>query len=209
MDRMHAKKKISDEHILAARLTAQNSRGQGKFDAVFIGGSTYEFEEREISFESSPSHSFLMVLPKNIRQLKQEYLKIKFPSGHRPEAVLTDDSGTLNFTFQPISDSAGDLTTRLSGYQTVIKRSNPDFSFFSQEILFMKNGLKAAYLDLCGRAVDGDVYYFYFFVDLTEPPRAEMLAMFSCPFGSRKEWKPLFKQMAVSLKPSSTKSSVS
>ena len=190
-----------DEEILATRVSAQDTKKHTIFRDITINGETYQFAPREITFPSSPDYRFSLVLPQNAEPLAPEYAKIKYPSESRPEIILSNDDTTLNFTFQYSTDAIAELETRLTQYQSVLKRLNPGYAFFSERILELEIGLSVACFDLCGSAVDEDIYYFYFFADLPTTPQAEILGTFNCPFNLREKWEPLFWQMLETIKP--------
>jgi hypothetical protein len=188
-----------DEEIIASRVAAQYEKKHSIFNDVTIGEEVYQFEPREISFVSSPLYRFSIVMPKAIRPLEKEYIKIKYPSENRPEVILSNDDTALNFTFRYAVGDFPDLKKRLSEYKALFKHLNPANVFFSENI--KKSGLTVACFDLCSRALDDDIYYFYFFTDLPAKPQAEMLGTFSCPFDLREKWEPLFWQMIETIKP--------
>lgn len=186
---------IGDEEILALRVAEQYRKKHSIFNEVFIDGELYDFERREITFPSSENYQFSIILPKNIDTLSPEHVKIKYPSENRPEIILSNYNATLNFTFYYTPSSILDYKTRLTQYKAVFKQLNPSCIFFSEQLAGLENGLTIANFDLCSSALDGDIYYSYFFTDLPTTPQIELLGTFSCPFHLQSEWTPLFLQM--------------
>jgi len=192
---------IGDEEILAKRVAEQQRKKHSIFNEVFIDGELYDFEQKELTFSSSETYKFTMVLPKDIDILDPELAKMKYPSENRPELILSNSDTSLNFSFYYTPSSATDYETRLAQYRTVFKQLNPSNVFFSEQITKLESGLTVGCFDLCSSALDGDIYYFYFFTDLHTTPQVEIVGTFSCPFNLREDWEALFSQMIETIKP--------
>jgi len=192
---------IGDEEILAKRISEQYRIKHSISNDVTIDGETYEFEPREISFPSSPQYRFLMTMPKNLDVIAPEHMKIKYPSENRPEIILSSGNTTLNLTFYYTNNTNTAHETRLTQYQAIFKHLNASNVFFSEKVNELESGLKVACFDFCGSALDGDVYYYYFFTDLPATTKAEIVGTFTCPFDLREKWEPLFWQMVETIKP--------
>ena len=185
---------IGDEDIIALRVAAENVKRHSVLNKVTIGGITYQFEEREVC------PYFYMVLPKTFDDLSPEYVLLKYPNVNRPKIILSNEEGTVNFAFEHMSDSTEEMEARLTTYKAVIKKLHPSYAFFSECIYDLESGLKAAYYDFRGIAIDDDIYCLNFFTDL---PTGELFGWFTCPIDLKDKWGPLARQMIQTIKPSS------
>jgi len=183
---------IGDEHIIAARVAAENVKRHSITNEVKIDGVAYRFEEREF-----PPY-FSMVLPESFEALPFEYVKAKYPYEDRPEVILSNGDAMVNFAFDIIPTMHIEINERLVQYKTLIKKLHPDYVFFSENIERMESGPDVAYYDYRGAALDEDVYYFSFFADITD---SELFGWFNCPVESQSKWEPLVRQMIKTIKP--------
>ena len=183
---------IGDEHIIATRVAAENTKRHSITNTVKIDDVTYKFEEREFS------PYFSMVLPESFEELTTEHAKAKYPYEDRPEIILSNEDTTVNFAFDLMGVQPEGLDIRLSKYKGIIKKSHSNYAFFSESIEEIESGLEVASYDYSGSALDEDVYYFSFFADITD---SELFGWFTCPVESQSKWEPLVRQMIKTIKP--------
>jgi len=157
-----------------------------------VGGTTYKLEARE--FEPG----FSIFVPESFENMAIEYAKLKYPYEDRPSIILTSADTIVNIAFERTGVQGDTIESRLPKYRAWVKKINPNYVFFSENINESEYGLKIASFDYSGNAADGDVYYLSFFTDL---PDGELFGWFSCPSHMQANWEPIARRMIKTLKP--------
>ena len=128
------KEEFFDEQIIDMMNKAEQKKESSKvnqsetveerniYTGVRIFGKWIYFERSLLAKDT-----ITMMLPKNFVPLGPDMTKNKYPSEHRPETILTDETGTINLMFQYMEGEVSDATIENFRNQIfgMMKRVNP------------------------------------------------------------------------------------
>ena len=163
------------------------------YTGVRICGKWIYFE-RQFFAENSIS----MMVPKNFVPMTQEATKIKYPSEHRPETILTDETGTINLMFQYMEGEADSETIETFRNQVfgLMKYANPGIK--EREVGETDiDGHHIAYVEFTNNALGGKLYNLMFFIGIKGRP---LMGSFNCITKDVKYWQPVAVEMMKSIK---------
>ena len=163
------------------------------YTGVRICGKWIYFE-RQFFAENSIS----MMVPKNFVPMTQEAAKIKYPSEHRPETILTDETGTINLMFQYMEGEADSETIETFRNQVfgLMKYANPGIK--EREVGETDiDGHHIAYVEFTNNALGGKLYNLMFFISIKGRP---LMGSFNCITKDVKYWQPVAVEMMKSIK---------
>ena len=116
-----------------------------------------------------------MMMQKNFLPLDPDMTKNKYPSEHRPETILTDETGTINLMFQYMEGEVSDAT----------------IENFRNQIFGM-----IAYVEFSNPAMDGKLYNLMFYLAVKGQP---LMGSFNCRTKEMKYWRPVAFEMIQSI----------
>jgi hypothetical protein len=152
-----------------------------------------EFEDRFIL-----NDKVVIRIPKGFEALSSDLVAFKYPSERRPQIILSDETSTINLTFNHTANplSEDDLTAFKDFMIETLQKLQPS-SKISGDGVNTINGKPIGFFNLISHASDGLLYNLLFFVEL------EGRALF-CNFNCLEEqidfWKPVFKSMMETFK---------
>jgi len=159
------------------------------YTGLKIEGLWIEFEERFFL-----GGRFAMMIPQFFTNMDEESAKIKYPMEQRPETILTDPTGAVNFLLSDLEQEItnDDAEMVRDNLLTIMRRVNPGIRPQStgKEIIGDKN---VAYVEFSNPTMDGKLYNLMFFL---EAEGKALMGSFNCPTKSLKYWKkPAFEMM--------------
>jgi hypothetical protein len=138
-----------------------------------------------------------ILIPETFAVMKEDMLKLKYPSGNRPSLVYTNDDGTINIAFSQTPEKASqkdipELTnTSMKMYKSLYKSA----TWYSNGVATI-NGKKVGYLEFLTPAIDTKIYNMIFFTDCGG---RLLLCTFNCTERQMKNWTPVGKKIMKSL----------
>jgi hypothetical protein len=135
-----------------------------------------------------------MMIPKEFTDMDLETAKIKYPMEQRPQTILTDSTGTVNFLFSYMDQQITNDETEMvrDKLLSIMMRVNPGIKpqTRGKEVISGKN---TAYVEFSNPAIDGKLYNLMFFIELD---KRVLMGSFNCLTKSAKYWqKPAFEMM--------------
>ena len=159
------------------------------YTGIKIEGFWVEFEERIFL-----GGRFAMMVPKFFTNMDEQSAKIKYPMDQRPETILTDPSGTVNFLLNDLEEKITNDDTEMvrDNLLTIMRRVNPGIKpqATGKEIVGDRN---VAYVEFSNPTIDGKLYNLMFFLEADGSP---LMGSFNCTTKVMKYWKkPAFEMM--------------
>lgn len=177
---------------------SQSGQSQGSeekhniYNGIKIYGQWIYFERRPLANET-----ITMMLPKSFVQMDPDMAKKKYPSEQRPETILTDGTGTVNFMFQYMEAEVNDDTIERFRNQIfgMMKRVNPGIK--EREIGSVEvSGKRIAYVEFSNPAMDGKLYNLMIYLAVKGQP---LMGSFNCRTKEMKYWRPVAFEMMQSI----------
>ncbi|MDR1548575.1 MAG: hypothetical protein LBT06_08330 [Hungatella sp.] len=140
-----------------------------------------------------------MLLPAEFELMDEELAKMKYPGGDRPDYIYTNEDTTVNITFT-LDDSGSISNEEVEEVKNILakqmKRLYPGSKIDdSQPIQAEDKSISLFSFDV--PLVDGDVYNLMFFMEYREHL---LMGGFNCSIHQKKQWKPLIKQMLMTIR---------
>jgi hypothetical protein len=137
-------------------------------------------------------------IPKGFDVMKEEMLKVKYPSERRPTLVYTNASGGINIALNLTTNKASQEL--IPAYQenfrqtfTKLYPATKDIKSGIEEI----NGRKVGFIELVTPAIDTEIYNLMFFTDIDGQL---LLCTFNCTIKDKAAWQPTAREVMASLK---------
>ncbi len=165
---------------------------QNIVSGIRILGKWIYFERRLLAEET-----ITMMVPKNFVPMNPDEARTKYPSEHRAETILTDETGTVNLMFQYMDGEVND--TSIEGFRNQIfgcmKRVNPGLK--EQEIgSVVVSGKTIAYVEFSNPVIDGKLYNLMFYLAVGGRP---LMGSFNCKTKEMKYWRGAAFEMMQSM----------
>jgi hypothetical protein len=180
---------------------------QNIYEGITVRGRQYQFEARTFFAGRLSIH-----IPTCFFMMPAAAARVKYPSGERPQIIMTNDTGSVNITLSLAANSMTDahIPEVRDGMKNLLKRLNPT-------ILFLAEGLDALRVNTAnseeGRDSIGSktVGYFEFkapalgeplfnLMFVTAENGSALLGSFNCPYADHKAWRPVARQIMQSLR---------
>lgn len=168
--------------------TEKRSIGAG----VKILGKWIYFEKRKLA-----NDTVVMMLPTNFVPMNLEAARLKYPSEHRPETILTDETGTVNLMFQYMNGEVTNTTIEVFRNQIfgMMKRVNPGMKEREMGTVNV-TGKQIAYVEFSNTTIDGKLYNLMFYLEVNGQP---LMGSFNCQTKEMKYWREIVFQMIQSI----------
>lgn len=168
-----------DEEILAKREEARKEQYHTLEDGVYLDGRILKFARKNLL------EALSICLPDVMRQMPEDYARIKYPSEFRPSLIMTtgDLSVNMGFTVFPAETLDGDRKTVLEHIQAALHRSNPDCRLYPCEDLKETAG---SYFAFRSHAMDSDLYNMILLVSVG---KKLIQGSFNCYYKDHLKWK--------------------
>lgn len=179
-----------DEKIISQRNEEIKSHYNDIRTGVFIGKQFYRFEETSL-----PEMHIKMLIPDNFTDMSTDMLRKKYPSEQRPQIVKTNQSGTINFTFNILNSNTEyeDLSGILSGFIMTIRSLFPGTMFLEKGV--EDTEIKYNWMEFKSNAVNGAIYNWFFLTVISDNL---LMGTFNCPMRDWPDWKPYLKEIMSS-----------
>ena len=138
-----------------------------------------------------------MMLPEKFELMNEDIARRKYPSEHRPELIMTDETGTVNLMFQYMEGEVTDETVEALRNQVfgMMKRVNPGIK--EQEIGTMQiSGKTVPYVEFSNPVIDGKLYNLMFYLSVNGRP---LMGSFNCQTKVMKYWRSVAFEMVQSI----------
>ncbi|MBC2020474.1 hypothetical protein HCA81_05390 [Listeria booriae] len=105
-----------------------------------------------------------MSVPTDFDEMNPEMVTLKYPSSHRPQLILTDDSSKFNVTFLVTNNEMkpGEMSNFTYAMLSAVRSMQPNTVFLSDGIKELSNQ-EIGYLEMLTPALDGTIYNLLFF----------------------------------------------
>ncbi len=152
-----------------------------------------------ISFERCllAKETITMMLPKDFVPMPLEIARMKYPSEHRPETILTEETGSVNLMLQYMEGDVDNNTIETFRNQVfgMMKRVNSGIKEREMGAVDVA-GARIAYVEFSNNAMDGKLYNLMFYLPVKGKP---LMGSFNCMTKDMKYWKPVAFEMMQSI----------
>lgn len=161
--------------------------------AINIAGQRMSIIDQEL-FDGK----LIFRMPKLFSIMPQELVELKYPSVHRPNIIYTDESTTVNLTFNMTEHDLKE--SELEEFQIelmqVLGKSQPTAEFLENKILEI-NKKQFGYIEVITPSFDGNVYNLMF---QTSVDGKALMGSFNCLEEDMGTWRPVAKAMLDTIK---------
>ena len=166
---------------------------QNIYENITINGRYYEFQEMDF-FEGK----LTIHLPTAFFDMPAEMAKLKYPSSDRPQIIKTEDTGSINMTFNLIPNNIGDdhIPEVKDGIKTILKKLNPSYLFYEEGIERIE-GKPIGFFEFKSPTLDEPLFNLMFVVEIEHHV---MMGTFNCPYQEYREWRQIARQMMNSVR---------
>ena len=180
-----------DEAILKRREEKKKEKYSTLEDGIYLDGEIITFSREDLFGEIS------VLLPNVMKQMPEEYARVKYPSEFRPQMILTtlDLSVNLGFTVFPKELSCKDVAALAERMMAAVHRANPDYRLYPPEELKETEG---CFFSFRSHAMDSDLYNMM----LTAAVGGKLVqGSFNCYYEEHKKWKEMVRMIWESVLP--------
>lgn len=134
-------------------------------------------------------NQIMLRIPALFTEMPKELAELKYPSARRPNVILTDESTTVNITFNFTTNelSNEEVAAFRDGMIEVLEQMQPAIEWFDIGGLTIQ-GKAISYFEMLTPALDGDIFNLMFFCSLQN--RA-LIGTFNCMAEDLDEWEPV------------------
>lgn len=126
-------------------------------------------------------------LPRSLRLISEKEASIKYPSSQRPEWIYTNDSGTVNFTFNRLEHriSEEELTSFTETMANVIRGTQPVREWEKHGVRMTETGHVAGYCQFSVQGLNNQIYNHIGFSILDQ---SVLVYGFNCTDEEKRDW---------------------
>lgn len=179
--------KYQDEELIRLRNLEKKKKFNNCQTGMYAGEVLYHFNNFKI-FDQ-----YVLMIPDTFREMDPALATKKYPSDSRPQIILTDETGTVNFTFSLYRESIEPGTTQaaIEQIKIIIKTMHPTYRFAGGGSIDGKdNHLSWTEFNSC--SLDGSVYNLLAIIDFNNN---FIIGMFNCPQNNKISWKPIMLEV--------------
>ncbi|HOV26445.1 MAG TPA: hypothetical protein PK566_08825 [Pseudobacteroides sp.] len=164
-----------------------------KTGMININGEDIEFHEKTLL-----DGKINIILPKSFSEMSPEIASIKYPSERRPKLIYTNESTSINISFNHTSTEVLDknMYRFKDAMLQIVKKMQPAATWLEDGVEQI-NGRNIVYFDFLTDAIDGKIYNFTFIAELEG--RA-LICSFNCTEEEMKQWKQVARGIMETLK---------
>lgn len=156
-------------------------------------------EDHPVRFEEKKIYNkkIKIVLPEKYDHMKEEYVKIKYPSENRPQVIISDEDGTISFMFN--ITGAGVKEEELEEFRDSMKKflGNLNGSIIFKESSMQEiNGKKLGCIEFISPAMDSEIYNLMWFASFQGKA---VIIGFNCIKEMSSTWKNIAKAVIRTL----------
>jgi len=139
-----------------------------------------------------------ILIPSTFTVMKEDMLKLKYPTQNRPALVYTNEAGSINVAFTHSTSNATqkDIPEMKNVFMNLFKSIHKSATWYGDGVATV-NGRKVGYLEFLSQAADTKIYNLIFFTDCEG---RVLLCSFNCKESQMKSWAPVGKKIMSSLK---------
>ncbi|WP_127545057.1 hypothetical protein [Paenibacillus amylolyticus] len=126
-------------------------------------------------------------LPRSLRLISEKEASMKYPSSHRPEWIYTNDSGTVNFTFNRLEHriSEEELTSFTETMANVIRGTQPIRQWEKHGVRITETGQFTGYCQFSVQGLNNQIYNHIGFSILDQ---SVLVYGFNCTDEEKRDW---------------------
>ncbi|MFW6680931.1 hypothetical protein ACOAOT_25210 [Lacrimispora sp. AGF001] len=179
--------KYKDEQIALMRNEQKKSKYVNSETGMYVGDSLINFHQMELlSF-------FKIMMPEEFTQMDPGLAAKKYPSVDRPQLIMTDEEGEVNFTFSLFEQEieAEKIDGTLNQFQIMITTAQPANKFMGRGHI-ESDEYRCGWMEFKSHTLDGAVYNI---LSITVIKERFLLGLFNCPYEEWMEWKPVMLEL--------------
>ncbi|MEN1988881.1 hypothetical protein [Paenibacillus hubeiensis] len=126
-------------------------------------------------------------LPRSLRLISEKEADMKYPSSNRPERIYTNDTGTVNFTFNRLDHriSAEEMTSFTETMANVLRSTQPIRQWDKQGVRITDTGHVLGYCQFSVQGLNDQIYNYIGFTILDQKV---LVYGFNCTDEEKKDW---------------------
>ncbi|CAH1225120.1 hypothetical protein [Paenibacillus sp. JJ-223] len=126
-------------------------------------------------------------LPRSLRLISEKEADLKYPSSNRPEWIYTNDTGTVNFTFNRLDHriSAEEMTSFTETMANVLRSTQPIRQWDKQGVRITDTGHVLGYCQFSVQGLNDQIYNYIGFTILDQKV---LVYGFNCTDEEKKDW---------------------
>lgn len=175
-----------DEKIIAMRNAEKRKQYDSIETGIYVGDELIRFTECRL-FDGRMS----IMLPDSFTDMAPEDAKKKYPSENRPQIIMTNPDGTVNFTFNLLDQKIAQdqiIDARVQ-FRMLIQKVFPANEFFEDGVLEINNK-SLAWFDFKSPGLDSSIYNLMF---VTMLDWKMMIGIYNVPYSASRAWSAIFK----------------
>jgi len=183
-----------DEEILGYLNRMREEKEKSIETGAYVNGEWLTFK-RQFFFDGKLS----LILPESFVELPPDLAKLKYPSSDRPQIILSNIDGTVNFTFScPVeNEMQSEFCPQVRDYlKLIIERINPSNEVIDASDIKSENTPISLFRYL-NNAVDMRIYNVSY---VTVLDGYAMMGTFNCPNRERSDWETIVQQSLTSIR---------
>lgn len=179
--------KYEDQEIIRLRSLERKKKFTNCITGMYADEILYKFNKMQ-AFEH-----YVFMMPETFQEMDPILAIKKYPSGCRPQLILTDGTGTINFTFSLYRESVEPGTTEaaIEQLKTIIKTMHPTYRFTGGGSMDGKN-YHLSWTEFNSNSLDGGVFNLLTVISFSD---SFMIGMFNCPLKEKHSWKPIMLEV--------------
>ena len=179
--------KYKDEQIALMRNEQKKSKYVNSETGMYVENIFIKFHQIELlSF-------FRIMMPEEFTQMEPKLAAKKYPSVDRPQLIMTDEEGVVNFTFSLFEEEieAEKIDGTLNQFQIMITTAQPANKFMGKGHI-ETNKYRCGWMEFKSHTLDGAVYNILSIIVIKE---RFILGLFNCPYEEWLDWKPVMLEL--------------
>lgn len=140
----------------------------------------------------------LMRLPVAFAVMDPDMAALKYPSEHRPSLIFSDESGSVNITFNQTKNVLSDA--KLPAFKDFLLQNLKRMQSSAQILedgVWTFNERAVGYVEFISQAIDGEIYNL---TCVAELEGRALLISFNCLAGEMELWQPLAQAMVETMR---------
>ncbi len=179
--------KYKDEQIVLLRNNQKKRKYVNTETGMYVGEKLKKFHMIELL------SYFEVMMPEDFTEMDSDLAGKKYPSVDRPQVIMTDEEGEVNFTFSLFEQEveAEKIDGTLNQFQIMITTAQPANQFMGRGHVGNEE-YQSGWLDFKSHTLDGTVYNI---LSITALKERFLLGLFNCPYEEWLDWKPVMLEL--------------
>ncbi|WP_088825474.1 hypothetical protein [Listeria goaensis] len=152
-------KEKARQQAIQTKLTKESvTEGLAK-GAIIVDQQIFTFHKVELE-----PGAISMIVPTDFEEMNPDMVPVKYPSEHRPQVILTDDTSKFNITFLVTKNELkpGEMYNFTYAMYNAMRSMQPSTEFLSDGTRTLTEQ-EIGYLEMITPALDGKIYNLLFF----------------------------------------------